>query len=513
MDLFAKLKILTNSNMKNYIRILLIQAITFLMASCSQEIVSTEQYSTTRAQDCEADTTLRLEFQDEEELRTMILSDNKENKTQITTYSDYLPVPTIPSNFVSLMSPMQSSDNGIETTYYEALGYDSLVPNVNFAKLLNIQGEMLVSNEIVKITEDGTYIVPRKYEQEFRTFLKNKNNIISVNSIDGITFLINNHFKFIKTFEQNNNDYSTLSLGNYCELPDDFFEDEEDIENITTMTRSSASEPSFNDFATFSADKKTVLGKIIQNLIGSTKAHTINYNKKLRLKGSFYFYNYGVYSEIGVKGWTDRKRTFNWTKTTSDELRVGWRNVILDVPMTDELKNNLSGNLNVAYSEPHQMYVGHNPVNTATLIDPNISSSFWEKVKQKGVKAIIEYIKSTYDSSKTKNLDKAEAFIIATPTELKFVVPDDDIIKYDIKSYCHTFSEEWYADIIIGWNNTDGIFLNKVNSSNANSIRAWIDTIVKILTTKHTTLVCGEVYVCSRFGNEWRGMKIIKKEK
>lgn len=63
-----------------------------------------------------------------------------------------LPVTVVPANFVSLVSPIPGNAEG--STYYESLGYDSLVPNINFAKLLNIQGEMEVKDRIVKFIVD-----------------------------------------------------------------------------------------------------------------------------------------------------------------------------------------------------------------------------------------------------------------------------------------------------------------------------------------------------------------------
>lgn len=42
-------------------------------------------------------------------------------------------------------------------SYYEAFGYDELVPNENFAKLLNWKGEILVDDSLYRITPIGTF--------------------------------------------------------------------------------------------------------------------------------------------------------------------------------------------------------------------------------------------------------------------------------------------------------------------------------------------------------------------
>lgn len=474
------------------------------LISCGNDMQFNEKLlesSFTRSESCESDTSLRLRFESEEELWTVIASGINESNEPVAQAS--LPVTVRPDNFVSLISVIPGSSDGL--TYYEALGYDSLVPNVNFAKLLNIEGEMEVRNDLVKITPKGTYIVAKDYEKEFRQWLSINGNhnvgpVGSRNSFGGGKII------FIRTFGENIGDYSSVSEGNYTDMPENDSDTNDSIE-FFGQTRSSGTDPFYDDFAIFSADRKTIVGKLIQNIIGSTKSHTVKFNNKKRLKGSFYFYNYGVYSEIGVSGWTDYKRTFNWTKTTNDELRVGWRNVVLNVPMTDDLKNAISGK--AFYISPQPVTIGKKTINAATLVDNNLPSTLWEKVAQKGAKAVVEFIKSRYDANKTKDIEKSEAFIIATPSELKFVANDEDVIKYNEKYYCHTFSEE-FMNINIGWSNVDGFFVNNLNGSNIDNFGAIVKFIIDLFTQKHTTLVSGEVYICARFNNEWRGMKIIK---
>ena len=87
---------------------------------------------------------------------------------------------------------------------------------------------------------------------------------------------MNEKVTLIKTFQEKDADYSLLSMGNYIDLPDDFFGDDDDDSDtpLLASTRSSIPEPDFNGFQTFSADRKTLIGKLIQNIIGSTKACT-----------------------------------------------------------------------------------------------------------------------------------------------------------------------------------------------------------------------------------------------
>ncbi|MCM1297057.1 MAG: hypothetical protein NC311_16075 [Muribaculaceae bacterium] len=391
-------------------------------------------------------------------------------------------------------------------TYYEALGYDTLVPNINFAKLLNVKGEMEVSNKIVKITADGTFIVPKENEQNLIDLIDSKPDFDKIRSeCKNKMCTLDGNITFYNTFEQNPQDYSLISEGNYTDMPENNYEELNDADY--PQTRSSVPEPKFEDFANFSADRKTVIGKLIQNLIGSSKAHTLNYNSKRRLKGSFYFYNYGVYSEIGVKGWTDKKNWIGWSKTANDEMRVGWRKVLLELPATKEFKDGVSKNKARVYYSPKKMLVGGKYYYAAQLIDVNLTSDFIKKVAENGIDQVKTYIRQNFRLDANANLDKAEAFILANSDKVYMIAPDGDVVKCGEKSYCHTFTEEWMKiDADLEWCNVDGF---KINGEKY-AVVAFAKFIYNIIKQEHPSLVSGNVYVCARFDSTWRGMNIKK---
>lgn len=486
------------------------------MMACSDDVVCPDPIDSpvqTRSSVEEMDSTARLSFSDEMDLSEAISSSSDDIEgTSVNSPQRVQSISQANPKFVSLMAVRPVTDvSQPQLTYYEALGYDSLVPNPKFAQLLNTKGEVEVGGDVIKITPKGTYRFPKQYAEDCIAFISQNPNIEG-QKIGEDSYQLNDKVTLIKTFQHNDADYSLISMGNYTDLPDDFFGDDDDDSDIPLMpsTRSSIPEPDFNSFQTFSADRKTFVGKLIQNIIGSTKASTVNFNKKRRVRGSFYFYNYGVYGEIGVKGWTDRKRKhwFGWTKVNCDELRVGWRNVILKLPLSSDLKKALSGNKDIGYLPPQNININGKIANTATLIMPEIPKDLKSKIIAQGVKAIYNYAKSKW-GNKAKDLDKADACIIATPSELQFVANDDDIVKYNTKSYCHVFAKN-FMYFNIGWSNTNGFFLNNVTQHNVSQLGSWLKMIIGLFNQQHITLTSGEVYVCARFGNEWRGMKIIK---
>ncbi|OJU44255.1 MAG: hypothetical protein BGN96_01705 [Bacteroidales bacterium 45-6] len=431
-----------------------------------------------------------MNFADENELSAAINAKETQLKSKANT------------QFVSMLDklPAKLRSSGNDETYYTAIGFDSLVPNPNFARLFNPDGELEVAANIVKVTTSGTYVYAKSKEDRFNSLLDENGDGLAGVEIDKNVEKIEDGIFLYKTFAANE-DYKLVSSGNYELLPD------EEDGNGSSITKA-ASEPDYNSFDTFSADRQTFVGKLIQSIIGSTKAHTINFSSKRRVKGSFYFYNYGVYSEIGVKGWTDKKNWITWSKTEADELRVGWRKVILKSSIPDYYTQSLKNLNSIVYYPPQYAEENGYRVNVATLAMPDIKSTLKDKIIAQGVKAVYNYLQDELGRPATE-WEKAQAFLIASRTELYFVAANCDIINYNEDYYCHVFSNSW-MQFEIGWNNQNGIFINGINQNNYDQMGAWISTIGKTFKEKKTSVVSGEVYICARFGDDWRGMKIKK---
>ncbi|MCM1504641.1 MAG: hypothetical protein NC127_05545 [Muribaculum sp.] len=485
-------------------KFLFLVLLTVIVACTDNELITPDEvYSSKSRADEFADSATRLNFSSEDELLYFI-SNGSQNEIQ--TYADKKPIIDTNSQFISLVSEMPNDGKAEKITYYEHLGYDSLVPNMDFAKLLNIRGEIEVGENIIKITQHGTFIYPIDKEDEFIEFFDTNKEFIG-DEIEENTYQLTDNITLIRSFRERDEDYTLISEGDYEELPDSYFGDDNEL--LKTLSRSSVPEPDFNSFKTFSADRQTLVGKIIQNIIGSTKASTINFSKKRRVRGSFYFYNYGVYGEIGVQGWTDKKNWIGWSKTASDELRVGWRHVLLKKSLPDFYKTAMKDVKDYAYMSPQNVSINGKNIKSALLIMPQLPDDLKNKIITQGVKAVYDFLKTKF-GNQASSLTKGEACVIATPSDLHIIVNDDDKIRYGTKSYTHVFSKN-FMEFTIGWSNTNGFFIGNVTQNNANQIKPWIQTIIEVMNQKKTTLIGGEVYVCARFGDNWRGMKIIKK--
>src|SRR5574344_1393675 len=482
--------------MRTKLLFLSMAAIGIMLPSCNDDIATS--YDNISNEHVENDRQFEiLTFNSCDELRSAIEAGNDSDESMQSRSK----------SFVSLLSSMTNSRGEYES-YYEALGYDSLVPNRAFAALINPNGEIGVCDTIIKITPLGTYKFPKTYEKEFNKFL-NENPDYEGTPIGENVNRINDKIILYKTFKENKEDYSTESDGEYELLPDDYFGND-DNDSISAMSIS-ASEPDFDSFQTFNADRKTWAGKLIQKLIGSTKTSTIKFNKKRRIRGSFYFYNYGFYSEIGTKGWTDKKNWIGWSKTKADELRVGWKNVIIKRDAPDYFAKSIQSISNMVVFSPRYELINGQRINTATLIMPDFKANLLDKIISNGSKELFSAVKKHLENKSA--LDKVEAFIIASRTEIYYVTINDDRRLYNSAYYCHVFSNFWMENFVVsGTINSNGIsfLFNNFNISNPSAAKL-LSSIYKTLRDERPKLVSGEVYVCGRFGDVWRGMKIIKR--
>jgi hypothetical protein len=202
----------------------------------------------------------------------------------------------MPENELRLYSV---SDDAEDKDYYHVLGYDTLIPNKDFARLFNSQGELEVGGYIVKVTPHGTYKFKKEKEARFN-MLYASNSSLNGRLIEDDYYQVEPDIYYYDTYKKYSSDVN-------------YYEYAPDNKNAVAI-RSYGSEPDFNSFTTFEADRHTVVGKWIQSIIGAKKDHTLYYEhtENRRMRGSFYSYNYGVYVENGVEGWTDKK---NWVES------------------------------------------------------------------------------------------------------------------------------------------------------------------------------------------------------
>lgn len=192
-------------------------------------------------------------------------------------------------------------------------------------------------------------------------------------------------------------------------------------------------------------------------------------------------------------------------------MRVGWKNVIIKRDAPDYFAKSIQSISNMVVFSPRYELINGQRINTATLIMPDFKANLLDKIISNGSKELFSAVKKHLENKSA--LDKVEAFIIASRTEIYYVTINDDRRLYNSAYYCHVFSNFWMENFVVsGTINSNGIsfLFNNFNISNPSAANL-LSSIYKTLRDERPKLVSGEVYVCGRFGDVWRGMKIIKR--
>ena len=181
-----------------------------------------------------------------------------------------------------------------DMSLYIAKGYDSLVPNIKVAKLLNARAEVMVDQTIYKISPRGTYYFPESKQKFF------ENNYERFETEEGIQMEENTYQLAEDIYRINTFEITEVLDAEAEDLPDDLprvLDDDDDLStnivntlNMTTRTVTTQIPP-FERFPRFNADAKTWLGKLWQSIFGRNRGYTYKLSKKHRMKGKFYYYN------------------------------------------------------------------------------------------------------------------------------------------------------------------------------------------------------------------------------
>ncbi|WP_080903550.1 hypothetical protein [Parabacteroides sp. Marseille-P3160] len=380
---------------------------------------------------------------------------------------------------------------------YEQKNYPEVmheyVPNPEFAKLLNKKGEIIVDNIVYRITTNGTYYYNENKKKGFEAIYE-KDSLVKGELIgDKLYIVADGIYRYDTFFDKKvENEY---------------------IEGESPMTLKSGShtglDPILDKLDWFTADRTTWLGKIVQNLFGSTREFGKYYphTDKRRVKGSFYFYDYVVYTEIGAQGWTDKKNWIGWSKTPSDDLRVGWRNVILVTKIPDKFKEDMDEMQNLSNSVSPVQYMdipgALYKINVKTMVMPNFDASTFDKILNQGSKIAFDWLKSLVPQNQT-DWDKAEAALVVNRTHIITFFRDQDVQKINTESYTHVFASQ-------------AKFMITVNlASFPQTFSDYTSTLVKVVQGStqmaYPTLANGDMYVAAKFGEYWQGMRIKKRE-
>ncbi|MBE6263690.1 MAG: hypothetical protein E7104_07030 [Prevotella sp.] len=180
-------------------------------------------------------------------------------------------------------------------TYYEALGYEDLVPNENFAKLLNNKGEIVVDDSLYRITPIGTFCSDTLHYKDI-----DECYCEMLNSEDTVPVAKNHSIKISPTVTFYNS-----------------FADAHQEDVTAPSSRAGSCIPlMYCDYKS-----SGVISKWLRKIIGDRSTKEFEYISKRRINASLYDYNYGVYYESGALVYATRKRGGFFRKIN------GWKDI------------------------------------------------------------------------------------------------------------------------------------------------------------------------------------------
>ena len=424
----------------------------------------------------------------------------------------------IPSKFISLkdvISPSADILNEMseeernyvlqnKLTYYEALGYEDIIPNEDFAKMVNIEGELIVQDSLYKITDLATFVTIKEDAQELNEYLacadevelcamleSSPEPVVQLTpKIQAVKRHVNNTEEQIiidddgritggggggtGTGTGNGNGSSNGAKGSGSD------------ENILNQIP-------FASFPTYSAESRSWVGKLFDGInMRHNRYH--EFIKDYRVCGSLYDYNYGIYRECGAYVSMDKKRggffkfINGWKDANAQKIVLHIDYVVLETKI--KIPNSV---LSAIPNSPVVLGNGYN----GTSVEVCLFGKEWtikdvEKYFGQGIKEAIKMLKSATNSDIP---DNTSSFLFVTPQKL----------------YKVFYNQTYQADNKHKVRKVFSSGTSFVFSFNSSSWKKTLtETVKETIKTPSYHIVNGQVKLAGKLDNNWGGMTIYK---
>ena len=449
-------------------------ALLLLFASCSTDDVLPPSVTTETSESPKTNLTALFKSSDKESLKNTIL--DAKQLTRSTPSQDYVSLLDIVlDNDPILLQFTKEEQEYIKKnhlTYYDIFNYEDLVPNLNFARLLNSRGEIQVKDSIYKITPYGT----------LSTSINNREALDdAVSKLENGTFdeKPTNGVKLKST-------YSTLKENG----------------TIVPMTRTSIENIPYSNFPSYTSDSHTFVGKILGRVLGDRSVKHHDFMKGYRIKGSLYDYDYGVYSEVGAFVASRKKRggffrkLNGWKGTNAEELSITYRGVVLEldlkIPKLD-------------FPKAPTVVSEYSTLDIPGLDKPVPCIDIWgmeitdQQIMKFGGQGLKEGLKKINDMVNKNVNPNARAVRFLTPDKVYIVILDKQINEYNVDQVRKVF------------NSQVKFYLSNKMISNPFSFQALYNFMSNVRNLPVKRMKAGQVILAGKINGTWGGMRISKK--
>ncbi len=379
-------------------------------------------------------------------------------------------------------------ENG-DLTLYEALGYDTLVPDTSFAKLLNIDGMIQVADTVYQITKMGTYFFPDSLTEYVKNNISVFDSIpwIDANPADSI-LIIHSRIKRYNTFKQDEPEEDSPDV-----LPDTIFPTIDIPQPL--LNQSFASEVDWSKFPVKNADAKTWAGKVWQAIVGRNRSYYYNISSKKRVRTKFFFYNYLVHQSIGAEVELQKKNWFRWSGKEADKLTLNWHNITLEYSYTTQPPYPGSASPFMISTDNATIPTLDTKGVVTSIFGIDIHQDDLVNAISKGSSELYKFLKSKIGKDVPSN---SRAYMLYGTHKAIMIIPDgyiDDIKKKEIKV---KFYDKWSFGISLN--------ISQITSNWQNFGRA-----VSLMTFDRPKLLYGEIRAGACYGGVWGGITTVKK--
>lgn len=342
-----------------------------------------------------------------------------------------------------------------DLSMYIAAGYDTLVPEIEVAELLNVNGQVQIGDTIYKISPKGTYAYPASLNTTFSL------NFNQLENMEG-TLISEDYYSLawgINRFDTYNQNYKTELNFDANKLPFYFLDDEigdgsggsntggsntgndYGTSYVSAEGRSGNShyyDADWTKFPTYDTDDVNWFYGLWQSIFGCDKGYTYDISNNRRVKVKLYYYNYifvassGTYVEMQKKNW------IGWSGTTAEKLFLQWDNIIfkcgyITTPDFYPADNPTYGGT-VIGMVPGFRYTG----NIATYFGLKLTDDHINHIKTLRGDNVIGYLRKTFGINPPSNIDVLQC---ATKDEVYIIIPNGWKTAYNKEKISVTFSK------------------------------------------------------------------------
>lgn len=452
-------------------------------------------------------------FSSKEELNRAINNNNSEFVlTKSANASDNLfsplPASLIESDPIVSVDVCRSYLKNSVITSYEVCGYDVLVPNNGFARLLNHRGEVMVNNTIYKVSPRGTYYFSPDYLEVFES------NYGLFDSIQP-TMIGNGHYSFDSVIiggKSMNEIHIFDTFGTGCEKVDRSFDE------LKPSTKGSTYYPA-NEFEEmwmeaqscinwgqqdkYYTDAQTEAGEFLQGIFGRNQSYYTNFSDERRLRAKLFYYNYVVYSEIGGVANMEKKGFLGWADEKAERVYLIWNNIVMFAPFYKTIKYPSSGNgVTQRYflgenvekipgrgDEGRVMYFAGAPLSKSEL--RNLANTDY-----------LSSVISQYTDGRIQSMNSIKGAKYITEDGIYFVVYPYGQMKENVSEIRMPFNSDFHFEVGVSYN----------MSAPPTTVSGWLNS-VKAQTVKSPELIQGEIRAAAKYNGVFKGMRLIKEYK